>query len=363
MAEEAKDEAKTIPRGDQPRRHRRLRDLRRCCRPSRSRALPVTSRPTASTTRCSACPRTRAASPATRCSASSSRSTSASSQRAGELYVGLLAATILFIATNAGHHRRLAARLLDGHAPPGARPPAPAAPEVRHAVDRDPRLRRDRLRDDDPGQGRRSSGNMYAFGAMLSFTIAHVAVIRLRITQPGRRAALPRAGQRRASRGRDAAAVRGLRRHRHGAGVRRRHVRCTSTSRWPASAGWRSACVVYVVYRRRQGLDLTTTTQGRDPAAGRRARGRVRVGARRVRRATTSTPRRGRDRRQARRAPPPRHPRARDDHRARVARRSTPTMPEQELAAQALIEQAKLQGGRRVTGHWREGARRAGRAA
>ena len=27
-------------------------------------------------------------------------------------------------------------------------------------------------------------------------------------------------------------------------------------------------------------------------------------------------------------------------------------LPEQELAAQAIIEQAKLQGGRRVTGHW-----------
>lgn len=27
-------------------------------------------------------------------------------------------------------------------------------------------------------------------------------------------------------------------------------------------------------------------------------------------------------------------------------------MPEQELAAQAIIEQAKLQGGRRVRGHW-----------
>ena len=49
-------------------------------------------------------------------------------QSAAEIYVGLLAATILFIATNAGHHRRLAARLLDGHPPPGARPAAPAAP-------------------------------------------------------------------------------------------------------------------------------------------------------------------------------------------------------------------------------------------
>ena len=42
-------------------------------------------------------------------------------------------------------HRRLAARLLDGHPPPGARPAAPAAPEVPHAVDRDPRVRRDRV--------------------------------------------------------------------------------------------------------------------------------------------------------------------------------------------------------------------------
>ena len=63
-------------------------------------------------------------------------------QQPAEIYVGLLAATILFIATNAGHHRRLAARLLDGPAPPGARPPAPAAPALRHAVDRDPALRR-----------------------------------------------------------------------------------------------------------------------------------------------------------------------------------------------------------------------------
>ncbi len=63
-------------------------------------------------------------------------------QNAAQLYVGLLAATILFIATNAGHHRRLAPRVLDGHPPPGARQPAPAAPEVRHAVDRDPAVRR-----------------------------------------------------------------------------------------------------------------------------------------------------------------------------------------------------------------------------
>ena len=64
-------------------------------------------------------------------------STSGFLQAAGEIYVGLLAATILFIADQRGDHRRLAAGLLDGHPPPDARPAAPAAPEVRHAVDRD----------------------------------------------------------------------------------------------------------------------------------------------------------------------------------------------------------------------------------
>ena len=43
------------------------------------------------------------------------------------------------------HHRRVAPRLLDGDPPPGPRPPARAAPEVQHAVDRDPRLRRHRV--------------------------------------------------------------------------------------------------------------------------------------------------------------------------------------------------------------------------
>ena len=65
-------------------------------------------------------------------------------QAAGELYVGLLAATILFIATNAGDHRRVAARVLDGHPPPAARRAAAAAPALPHALDRDPRLLRGR---------------------------------------------------------------------------------------------------------------------------------------------------------------------------------------------------------------------------
>ena len=53
-----------------------------------------------------------------------------------------------------GHHRRLAARLLDGHPPPDARRAAPPAPALPHAVDRHPRLRRRRDRAD-PARARR----------------------------------------------------------------------------------------------------------------------------------------------------------------------------------------------------------------
>ena len=41
-----------------------------------------------------------------------------------------------------GPDRRVAARVLDGHPPPAARPAAPVAPALPHAVDRDHRLRR-----------------------------------------------------------------------------------------------------------------------------------------------------------------------------------------------------------------------------
>ena len=51
-----------------------------------------------------------------------------------EIYVGVLAATILFIATNAGRDRRLAGHVLDGELPadPGGLPAA--APDVQDAV-------------------------------------------------------------------------------------------------------------------------------------------------------------------------------------------------------------------------------------
>ena len=102
-------------------------------------------------------------------------------QSAGELYVGLLAATILFIATNAaligvsrlvysmGIHRQVPDALRRLH--PRFRTPwigilVFGAAAIVTLL---------------PGQAE-FLGYMYAFGAMLSFTIAHVAVIRLRRT-------------------------------------------------------------------------------------------------------------------------------------------------------------------------------------
>ena len=107
-------------------------------------------------------------------------------QHAGEIYVGLLAATILFIATNAGIigvsrlvysmglHRQVPDRLRQLH--PRFRTPwigillfggVACLTMI-------------------PGQAD-FLGNMYAFGAMLSFTIAHLSVIRLRLSDPDRK--------------------------------------------------------------------------------------------------------------------------------------------------------------------------------
>ena len=129
----------------------------------RQRRVPDPARPQ---------PRTRAASPATRSSASSSRSTSGRS-RAPASSTSACSPRRSSSSPRTPADRRLAARLLDGHPPPGARRAAPAAPALPHAVDRDPRLRRRRVLTLLPGQAD-FLGYMYAFGAMLSFTIAHV---------------------------------------------------------------------------------------------------------------------------------------------------------------------------------------------
>src|SRR3954469_14041004 len=104
-------------------------------------------------------------------------------QHLAEVYVGLLAATILFLATNAGliGISRLVYSM-------GMHRQMPDALRRLHPRYRTPWIGIILFGGIAiitllPGQAD-FLGNMYAFGAMLSFTIAHLAVIRLRITQP-----------------------------------------------------------------------------------------------------------------------------------------------------------------------------------
>ncbi len=204
-------------------------------------------------------------------------------QHAGEIYVGLLAATILFIATNAGIigvsrlvysmglHRQL----------PDA--PAPAAPEVPHAVDRDPPVRRHRLRGDHPGQGRRSSGTCTRSARCSrsrSRTSRSSACARPSPTSRGPTAGRATCG----SRGRDLPlfAVLG------GLGTAIAFVTVTALHPDVAIAGIALAGArdrsSTSLFRRSPGPRPREHRQGRGPQAGRRPRGRVRLGARRLRR-------------------------------------------------------------------------------
>ena len=104
-------------------------------------------------------------------------------QHAAEIYVGLLAATILFIGTNAGIlgvsrltysmgiHRQLPDRLRQLH----PRYRTPWVGIILFSFIAALALI--------PGQAT-FLGNLYAFGAMLSFTIAHLAVTRMRVSIP-----------------------------------------------------------------------------------------------------------------------------------------------------------------------------------
>src|SRR5947208_8169538 len=106
-------------------------------------------------------------------------------QGAAEVYVGILAATILFIATNAGligvsrltysmgQHRQLPERLRQLH--PRFRTPYIAILVFGLVA----------ALTIVPGKAT-FLGRVYAFGAMLSFTIAHLAVIGLRMREPDR---------------------------------------------------------------------------------------------------------------------------------------------------------------------------------
>jgi APA family basic amino acid/polyamine antiporter len=264
-----------------------------------------------------------------------------------ELYVGLLAATILFIATNAGIigvsrlvysmglHRQVPDQLRQLHPHYGT----PWIGILIFGVVACVTLV--------PGQAN-FLGNMYAFGAMLSFTIAHLAVIRLRFTKPDFERPYRGPGTLRiAGRELPLFAVVGA----IGTGLAFVVVTTLHLDIAAAGTAWLAlGMALYAWYRRRQGLDLRTTTKIAVPrpvveheaeyesvlvalesklfspaaiATAQKVAGRRRRGIHVL--VTITVP------------------------------ASSPIdaeLPEQELAAQAVIEQARLQAGRRVSGHW-----------
>ena len=267
-------------------------------------------------------------------------------QTPAEIYVGLLAATILFIATNAGIigvsrlvysmglHRQVPDRMRQLH-------PKFGTPWIGillfGAIACVAMI---------PGKAD-FLGNLYAFGAMLSFTIAHISVIALRQNHPD--VERPYRGPFNATiAGRDIPlfAVFGA----LGTGLAFVVVTALHVDVAIAGVGWLSLGIaVYMLYRHNQGLDLTSTVKVAIPKPvvdheaeyesilvaveaneyppGAMATA-IKVAARRRRGihvlVTITVP-----------------------NSAPITAR----LPEQEAAAQGIIEQAKLQGGRRVTGH------------
>ena len=268
-------------------------------------------------------------------------------QGAAEVYVGLLAATILFIATNAGIigvsrlvysmgvHRQVPDRLRRLHPKYGTPWIGILIFGVIACIAMIPG-KADFL------------GNIYAFGAMLSFTIAHLAVIRLRFAK--RDEERPYTGPMNVRfRGVNLPvfALLGV----VGTGLAFIVVTALDTDVAIAGTGWLIlGCGFYPLYRRHHGLDLTTTVKVDLPRsvvdreaeyesvlvvmeAGRFAPGALATAVKMA------------------------APRRRGIH-VLVAITVPASAPldgelrEQEAAAARVIELAKLQGGRRVSGHW-----------
>jgi basic amino acid/polyamine antiporter, APA family len=268
-------------------------------------------------------------------------------QDPAEIYVGILAATILFIATNAGmigvsrltysmgQYRQLPERLRALH--PRFRTPYVAI-MVFGLVACITIL---------PGEAD-FLGTIYAFGAMLSFTIAHLAVIALRVKQPDKERPYRGPGAIH-FRGHDLplfAVVGGL-----GTGIAWVVVTVLNLETLVAGTLWLTLGIsTYVIYRRRQGLSLTETHKvilpkpaveheveyesvlvafedgHYSPEAVATA---VRLAARRRRGIHVLVVI----------SVPPNSPIDAD-------------MPEEERRAASLIDSARVRGGRRVTGHW-----------
>jgi APA family basic amino acid/polyamine antiporter len=268
-------------------------------------------------------------------------------QHPAEIYVGILAATILFIATNAGligvsrltysmgQYRQLPEGLRVLH--PRFRTPYVAI-MVFGLVACVTIL---------PGQAE-FLGTIYAFGAMLSFTVAHLAVIALRIKEPDRERPYRGPGTLRV-RGRELPlfAVFGA----FGTGVAWVVVTALNVETLIAGSVWLGIGITsYVLYRRHQGLSLTETHKVISPKPAveheieyesilvafedsdyspEAISTAVRLAARRRRGIhvlVTITV-------------PPNSP-------------IDAAMPEQEAKASSVIDSARVRGGRRVTGHW-----------
>jgi basic amino acid/polyamine antiporter, APA family len=179
-------------------------------------------------------------------------------QGAGEIYVGLLAATILFIAANAGIigasrlvysmglHRQVPDRLSRLH-------PRFSTPWIGILL-----FGGVACLTIIPGQAE-FLGNMYAFGAMLSFTVAHLSVIRLRLKEPDRPRPYRGPGTLRiAGRELPLFAVLGI----VGTGLAFVVVTVLHLAVAVAGVFWLALGMgLYVLYRRDQGLDLRTTTK------------------------------------------------------------------------------------------------------
>jgi APA family basic amino acid/polyamine antiporter len=269
-------------------------------------------------------------------------------QAPAELYVGILAATILIIASNAGIigvsrlvysmgiHRQVPDRMRQLH-------PRYGTPYIGIMI-----FGVIACLAVIPGKAE-FLGNMYAFGAMLSFTIAHAAVVRLRLAKPDQRRPWRGPGNLQLSGGRSLplfAIFGGI-----GTALAFGVVTALHIDVALAGIGWLAlGCLIYPIYRHRHGLDLTTTTKVaiQRPVVEHEAEYESVLVA-----LDANHP----------------YPKGAIAAAAKVAARrrrgihvlvwiavpqSAPidaAIPEAEQAAESLIEQARLQGGRRVTGH------------
>ncbi|HZB77723.1 MAG TPA: universal stress protein [Solirubrobacteraceae bacterium] len=264
-----------------------------------------------------------------------------------EIYVGVLAVTILVAATNAGVlgvSRLVYSMGMHRQMPDGMRRLHPRFRTPYLGILAFSAIAALALL---PGQAD-FLGAIYAFGAMLSFSMAHLAVLRLRVTQPGHERPYRSPGRVRV-RGHELPpfALLGL----AGTASSLLVVSALDLPVAAAGTGWLLLGVVtYVAYRRRQGLDLVSTYKVAipEPVVDHEAEYDsvlVHVGDGRFDEQLLATA--------AKLAAQKRRgihvlvtitvPHAHD---------IDAPMPEEEATAASIVEQAKLQGGRRVSGHW-----------